>query len=288
MDEDLDRVERQIDIDASAERVWDLVARPGWYINSGTVVSNPVLETDGDLHVLHHPVHGDWRLRTIALDRPRYAAYRWLGDNDESTLVEFWIIDRADRGVTLRVMESGFAALGDPDWLQQREENVEGWRTELAAAAAYAHPQEVHRAVDVAVPPERVWPLLTTPEGLAAWYAFDGAVVEPRAGGALSFTWTEHGTYRGRVEVVDEPTRFAFRLAATPDTDPDDGRSTLVTIMVEPAGEGSTVIVRHTGFDRLDPPLGDPDALAAVEVEGWEGGLGLLAEVAARDAEPVR
>ena len=56
--EDLDRIDREIDIDASAERVWDLVARPGWYINQGTVVSNPVLETDGDVTVLHHPSTG--------------------------------------------------------------------------------------------------------------------------------------------------------------------------------------------------------------------------------------
>jgi uncharacterized protein YndB with AHSA1/START domain len=288
MDEDLDRVDRQIDIDASAERVWDLVSRPGWYINQGAVVSNPVLETDGDVSVLHHPVHGDWRFRTVAQDQPRYAAYRWLGDDDRSTLIEFWITERADTGVTLRVVESGFAALGDPDWLQQREENVEGWRTELAAAAAYVNPREVHRAVDVAAPPERIWPLLTTAEGLARWYAFDGATVEPRAGGALSFTWTEHGTYRGRVELVDEPTTFAFRLATTPDIDPEEGRSTLVTITVEPAGEGSTVIVRHIGFDRLDPSPGDPADLAAVEVQGWEGGLGLLAEVAAGAGVPAR
>ena len=288
MDDELDRIDRQIDIDASAERVWELISRPGWYINQGTVVSNPVLETDGDISVLHHPVHGDWRIRTVAQNQPRYAAFRWLGEDDRSTLVEFWITDRADTGVTLRVVESGFAALGDPDWLQQREENVEGWRSELAAAAAYAHSREVHRAVDVAAPPERVWPLISTAEGLTTWYAFDGATVEPSAGGALSFTWTEHGTYRGRVELVEEPTTFAFRLAATPDTDPDEGRSTLVSITVEPAGDGSTVIVRHTGFDRLDPQLGDPATLAAMEVQGWEGGLNLLADAAARAEAPAR
>ncbi|HZA71766.1 MAG TPA: SRPBCC domain-containing protein [Propionibacteriaceae bacterium] len=287
MDDELDRIDRQIDIDASAERVWDLVARPGWYINQGTVVSNPVLEGDGAVTVLRHPEYGDWRFRTITLDRPRYAAFRWLGDNDQSTLVEFWITDRNGAGVTLRVVESGFIRLGDADWMERRKENIEGWRSELAAAAAYANPKEVHRAVDVAAPPERVWPLLTTAEGLATWYAFDGATVDPRTGGALSFTWAEHGTYRGRVEEVDRPRTFAFRLAATPDTDPTDGGSTLVTITVESAGDGSTVIVRHLGFDRLDHRLGEASALAAAEVAGWEGGLGLLAQVAAGAGVPM-
>jgi uncharacterized protein YndB with AHSA1/START domain len=288
MDDDLDRIDRQVDIDASAERVWELVSRPGWYINQGTVVSNPVLETHGDVTVLHHPEHGDWRIRTVSLDPPRYAAFRWLGEDEQTTLIEFWITDRPGSGVTLRVVESGFVALGDPDWMERREENIAGWTAELAAAAAYANLREVHRAVDVATPPEQVWPLLTTAEELARWYAFDGAVVEPEVGGAVAFTWAEHGTYRGRVEVVDEPTTFAFRLAARPDEDPDEGASTLVTITVERAGAGSTVIVRHTGFDRLDESLGEPQALAAQEVEGWEGGLRLLVDLAARAGAPAR
>ena len=31
----LDRIDRSIEIDAPAERVWDLVTRPGWWINEG-------------------------------------------------------------------------------------------------------------------------------------------------------------------------------------------------------------------------------------------------------------
>lgn len=166
MDE-LDRIDRQIDIDASAERVWELVSRPGWYINLGDVVSNPVLQADGDVTRLRHPAYGDFRLQTVTLDEPRYAAFRWFGENEQSTLVEFWIKDRDHAGVTLVVAESGFESLDDPDWLRKREENVEGWAKELAAAAAYVRRDEVHRAVEVAATPEQVWPLLTTPEGLA-------------------------------------------------------------------------------------------------------------------------
>jgi uncharacterized protein YndB with AHSA1/START domain len=287
--DELDRVERQIDIDASAERVWGLIARPGWYINQGAVVSNPVLETDGDLTVLRHPEHGDFRLKTVRLDPPGYAAFRWLGDGGESTLVEFWITERDDAGVTLRVAESGFSSLGDDpaDWLRKREENVEGWEQELAAAAAYLDRGSVQRAVDVAAPPDRVWSLITTPDGLAAWYAFDGATVEPEVGGRISFHWTEHGTYLGRVTAYEEPSRFGYRMAATPDTEPAEGSSTEVLITVQASGTGSTVVVRHTGFAELDPALGDPDALVGDEIQGWEGGLELLAGLAGR-AEVLR
>lgn len=39
----LDRIDRSIDIDAPAGRVWDLVARPGWWINEGDVDPQPDL-----------------------------------------------------------------------------------------------------------------------------------------------------------------------------------------------------------------------------------------------------
>lgn len=134
--------------------------------------------------------------------------------------------------------------------------------------------------MEVPVPPARVWPLLTTPEGLAGWYAFDGVVVEPEPGGRLVFTWAEHGTYRGRVTIVDEPATFAFRLAVSPDGEPVEGHSTLVTLTVTAAGPGSVVALRQTGFADLDPGLGDSADLAAAEIPGWERGLRRLADAA--------
>lgn len=144
---ELDSISRQIDIDATAERVWALIARPGWYINEGTVDDDPDIryEPDGDggqIAVVTHPVHGAFRIRTVTLDEPRYAAFRWLGataDGGDGTLVEFWIDERAEGGVTLRVLESGFSTLSDDPavWLEKREGNVQGWNIELAAGKAY-------------------------------------------------------------------------------------------------------------------------------------------------------
>jgi uncharacterized protein YndB with AHSA1/START domain len=135
-----DRIERQIDIGAPAQRVWDLVAEPGWYINDGTIVDHRI-ERDGGTSVVHDPTHGAFRFRTVELDPPRYAAFRWLSDEpgpdggEASTLVQFWIDERAD-GVTLRVVESGFASLGgsEDDRRRRVAENSDGWETELAAA----------------------------------------------------------------------------------------------------------------------------------------------------------
>jgi uncharacterized protein YndB with AHSA1/START domain len=135
----LDRIDRSIDIDASVERVWDLVTRPGWWINEGSVDPDPDVRVDGSTTVLTHPAYGVFRLETVESRPPSYVAYRWLDpDADAGTLVEFRIEPR-DGGVTLTVAESGFSQLGKPreEWLKRREGNVEGWAAELEAARRY-------------------------------------------------------------------------------------------------------------------------------------------------------
>jgi uncharacterized protein YndB with AHSA1/START domain len=139
----LDRIDKTIDIDAPAERVWDLVSRPGWWINDGTVDPEPDLRQEGEVTVVTHPEHGEFRLLTVAADRPSYVSFRWLhaatDDRPErSTLVEFTIVPRGD-GVTLAVAESGFSRLSDDRsvWLADRAGNVDGWDAELVAARAF-------------------------------------------------------------------------------------------------------------------------------------------------------
>lgn len=141
---ELDRIARQIDIDAPADRVWDLVVRPGWYINDGAVDAEPDLHYEGDVAVVRHPSLGEFRFRTVELDKPRYAAFRWIGtpvrgESAPATLVEFWIDERGGGGVTLRVVESGFAGLADDPavWLKEREGNDHGWLVELEAAKTF-------------------------------------------------------------------------------------------------------------------------------------------------------
>lgn len=145
-----DRIEREIAIDATSTRVWDLIARPGWWINEGEVVDLPT-DVEGDVATVRHPAYGAFRIQTVALEEPRYAAYRWLGgaaDGAEQrsgaeatarSLVEFWILEQAAGGVLLRVVESGIASLpGGPDAQRATyEENERGWRQELEAAKVH-------------------------------------------------------------------------------------------------------------------------------------------------------
>lgn len=138
----MDRIEREIRIDAPAARVWKLVSQPGWYINNGEILDQRV-EQRGDLQIVHNPEYGEFAFRTVELDEPRYAAFRWLIDNNDadgsSTLVEFWIEETTTDSVLLRVAESGFESLSES--AEQRrsrfDDHSDGWTKELALAAEF-------------------------------------------------------------------------------------------------------------------------------------------------------
>ena len=139
----LDRIDQSIDIDATAETVFALVSRPGWWINEGAVDPEPDLRVEGDVTVVPHPPYGEFRLATVTSEPPNHVAFRWHHDQPDdgikrSTLVEFRIEPRPG-GVTLHVAESGFSQLRKPreQWLADRANNDQGWATELAAARAF-------------------------------------------------------------------------------------------------------------------------------------------------------
>ncbi|MET0694044.1 MAG: ATPase [Propionibacteriaceae bacterium] len=151
MTDELDRIEREITIDAAASRVWTLIAEPGWYINDGKIIDHRI-EPSGDVDIVHDPVHGAFAIRTVTLDEPRYAAFRWLTDatkpDSASTLVEFWIEETSPTSVVLKVAESGFASLpGDAaSRRKQLEDNTSGWKLELGLAQQHLQDDRVTAA----------------------------------------------------------------------------------------------------------------------------------------------
>jgi uncharacterized protein YndB with AHSA1/START domain len=139
-DQELDRIERSIDIEASAERVWSLLERPGWWINEHDVDPDPQVRWESeDLAVVLHEKWGEFRLQRLESDPPRYVAWRWFDPHaDVGTLVQFWVEDQP-HGVTLKVVESGLTGLGkDAEALRSHHEgNTEGWEKELRAAERF-------------------------------------------------------------------------------------------------------------------------------------------------------
>ncbi|WP_136609823.1 ATPase [Sinomonas albida] len=129
-----DRIDKSIDIAAPAERVWELVSEPGWFINDGAYRAHQITH-DGEVSLVRDPVHGDFGFRTVALEAPRHAAFRWVGEGAGTTLVEFFV-DANDGGATLRVVETGFASLPGSDAERRAafDGNSEGWDVELGVA----------------------------------------------------------------------------------------------------------------------------------------------------------
>ena len=137
-------IEKNITIDATAERVWTLVSEPGWWINEGAYRDH-VIEQRGDLYLVTDDKHGTFPLTIELSEAPRHIAYRWMWPSDQpgvdapGTLTQFWIDDLPEGGVSLRVRESGFEELGKSESELRRhiDDNTSGWTMELAVAARH-------------------------------------------------------------------------------------------------------------------------------------------------------
>jgi uncharacterized protein YndB with AHSA1/START domain len=135
-----DRIERDTLIAAPLERVWSLVAQPGFWVAEPEAVAGTVA-AEGETIVARNAEYGDFPVRVEKVEPPTYLAYRWAsafpGEDlreDNSTLVEFTLTAEGD-GTRLRVVESGFAALaGSPELREQAvKDNGAGWPEVLDA-----------------------------------------------------------------------------------------------------------------------------------------------------------
>ena len=130
-----DRIERDTLIAAPMDRVFALVAQPGFWATDDASVSGTVAK-EGESLVATHSEHGDFPVRVEKVDPPSYLAYRWVSAfpgqelrTDNSTLVEFTLTEEGD-STRLRVVESGFAALGMSEEAVGAviEDHTDGWR----------------------------------------------------------------------------------------------------------------------------------------------------------------
>jgi uncharacterized protein YndB with AHSA1/START domain len=132
-----DRIERETLIEASLERVWKLVAEPGFW-----VVENPGVEAKpGDSVVASHEEYGDFPVRVEKVEPMTYLSYRWASAfpgeevrDDNSTLIEFTLTPEGGK-TRLKVVESGFASLvgGEDVRVKAHQDNTGGWLQVLDA-----------------------------------------------------------------------------------------------------------------------------------------------------------
>jgi len=132
-----DTIERSIAISAPLERVWDLVTEPGWWVPADEPVTAD--RTPGVVVNRESEKYGRFPVQVVDLKPMTYAAFRWSStypnadlEPGRTTLIEF-TLSPSDDGVTVSVVESGFAALDATDEQKRQgiEGNTDGWRMEL-------------------------------------------------------------------------------------------------------------------------------------------------------------
>lgn len=141
-------------------------------------------------------------------------------------------------------------------------------------------PDQIEHQIHIAAPVERVWELLTEPEHVQVWFAFGGAEIDLRPGGAVVYRWKEHGEYHGVVERVEPPHLYSLRHAQVPGERPRQGNSTFVEYTLTAQDGGTRVRVVERGFRELDMSPDEQAAHARGNMQGWTGGFaGLLEHV---------
>jgi uncharacterized protein YndB with AHSA1/START domain len=129
-----DRIERETLIEASLERVWSLVATPGFWVADEATVAGTVAEEGASL-VAKNPNLGEVWGRVVKVEPPTCVAYRWASAfpgeelrEHNNTLVEFTLSTEDDK-TRLRVVESEFATLNTSEELRDKtiRFNTDGW-----------------------------------------------------------------------------------------------------------------------------------------------------------------
>jgi uncharacterized protein YndB with AHSA1/START domain len=134
-----DRIEQTITIDASLDRVWELVSEPGWWVPATLVT--PIDHTPGHQVVRESEKWGRFPVEIVRVDPKTYAAFRWASQDPgaelaagNTTLVEFRVEPGPD-AVKVTVVESGFSALNVPAEVREQawKDNSGGWALELGS-----------------------------------------------------------------------------------------------------------------------------------------------------------
>jgi len=130
-------IEDEITINASLERVWELVTEPGWWVPSDQEVTAE--RGPGSVVVRESAKYGRYAVEVVELTPRTYAAFRWASNfpgeelaPGKTTLVEFTLTEAVD-AVRVSVRETGFAELDADDEVKEAglASNTEGWRIEL-------------------------------------------------------------------------------------------------------------------------------------------------------------
>ena len=131
----------------------------------------------------------------------------------------------------------------------------------------------IERELQIDATPEVVYEVISSPEHLKEWWP-DDVDLDPVVGGGGSLTFNVPDVPGGvvvpmTVVEADPPRRFAFRWGHAEDDAATDTNSLLVTFDLEPAGGGTLLRFKETGFREQGWEAAVLEATYLDHVEGW-------------------
>ncbi|WP_022867173.1 toxin [Schaalia vaccimaxillae] len=120
VENDFDRVEGTVVIDAPLEKVWMMVSEPGWWINDGPLGDHEVTQGDDGVYTVVDPEAGEWLVEKADEDPMDVVSFRWYpvaGDelpDEHATRVEISLSDE-DGATAVHVEESGLSSVSDDE-----------------------------------------------------------------------------------------------------------------------------------------------------------------------------
>lgn len=107
---------------------------------------------------------------------------------------------------------------------------------------------ELEREIRIDATPEIVFEVVSRPEHIKMWWS-DEATFEPAPGEVGELVWGDRAEVAAITVVdVDPPRRFAFRWIAPEGQVPDADNSLLITIELEPSGDGTILHLTESGW----------------------------------------
>ncbi|MGQ4378487.1 SRPBCC domain-containing protein [Streptomyces sp. SAS_267] len=107
---------------------------------------------------------------------------------------------------------------------------------------------KLEREIQIDAAPEIVFDVVSRPEHIKMWWS-DDASFDPAPGAVGELVWGDRAAVERIVVVdVDPPRKFAFRWVAEDGQLPDGDNSLLVTIELEPSGDGTILRLTESGW----------------------------------------
>ncbi|SDP66589.1 SRPBCC domain-containing protein [Lentzea jiangxiensis] len=131
----------------------------------------------------------------------------------------------------------------------------------------------IERELRIDASPEVVYEVVSSPEHLREWWP-DEAEFDAVVGGTGTITFGDPASPEAKVEQLtvveaDPPRRFAFRWVYDRDETAAPDNSLLVTIDLEPSGEGTLLKFRETGFRERGWEAAVLEQAYNDHVQGW-------------------